>query len=219
MPEAAAALQVRNLVKRFKSPSGTVVAVNDVSFSLNRGEFLAVQGPSGSGKTTLLLMTGALLQPDNGSVELNGINPYQLDMSKRARFRAETVGFVFQQFHLIPYLSVLENVLAPTLAAPFDGARERAVQLLVRFHLEHRLAHRPDSLSTGEKQRVALARAALTSPLLLLADEPTGNLDEENGRVVLEFFEEFATGGGAVLLMTHDDRARQTAHRSLRMTP
>lgn len=210
-------LEARGLGKRFTTASGVVRAVEHVSFSLNRGEFLAVHGPSGCGKTTLLLITGALLKPDAGTVIVNGINPYLIASSRRAKFRAETLGFIFQQFHLVPYLDVLDNVLAPTLAAPFDGARERAIQLLVRFRLEHRLHHLPGALSTGERQRVALSRAALTSPPLLLADEPTGNLDNANARLVLDYFEQFAAAGGSVLLMTHDDRARLAAHRSFQL--
>jgi ABC-type lipoprotein export system ATPase subunit len=205
------------LTREFAGPSGPVRALDSVSLSLAEGEFVAVQGPSGCGKTTLLLTLGGLLRPTNGTVEVDGTNPYALPAEARARFRAAHVGFVFQQFHLVPYLSVRENVLAPALACPQAEAAVRAQDLLRRFGLEPRAAHVPAALSTGERQRTALARAFLNRPRLLLADEPTGNLDRDNAAIVLEHLAEYARQGGSVLLVTHDAQAAASAQRVLRM--
>jgi putative ABC transport system ATP-binding protein len=210
-------LNVSQLSKTFRGPDGQVSAVDGVSLSIEPGEFVAVRGSSGCGKTTLLLAAGGLLAPDAGEVLIEGQNPYRLSSEARARFRAEKIGFVFQQFHLVPYLTVLDNVLAPTLARPADGARARAEELLERFGMMHRRHHVPSALSTGERQRVALARALLNRPRLLLADEPTGNLDRENAEAVLQYLTDFAQDGGGVLLVTHDDTAGDYAQRSVYM--
>lgn len=183
-----------------------VHALRGASLRLAPGSFKVIQGPSGSGKTTLLLAAGGLLRPDEGSVSVSGTDLYSLSPEQRARFRASHIGFVFQQFHLIPYLNVLENVLAPTLAYAHNGAPERAKQLVDDLGLGHRTDHPPSELSTGERQRVALARALLNEPELLLADEPTGNLDAENAAAVLRHLRAFAERGGAVMVATHDER-------------
>ncbi len=211
-------LQVENLAKSYAGPKGTVSALGGVSLRINPGEFVAVQGPSGCGKTTLLLAAGALLQPTGGQVLIDGQNPYALSPELRARFRAANLGFVFQQFHLIPYLNVLDNILAASLGLRRDGALERARELLGHFGLQDRALHLATELSTGERQRTALARALLNRPKLLLADEPTGNLDEENGKVVLRYLADFAANGGAVLLVTHDPLAGRHAGRIVRMS-
>ena len=214
----SALLQIEGLSKSYPGPQGTINAVEDVSLTVGAGEFVAVQGPSGCGKTTLLLAAGALLRPTRGRVLVNGEDPYTLSSGQRARFRALTVGFVFQQFHLVPYLDVLDNTLAPTLALGADGgARARALELAARFGLTERLRHLPAALSTGERQRVALARALLNKPKLLLADEPTGNLDAENGQIVLCCLAEFARDGGAVLLVTHEPGTGDYASRIVKL--
>lgn len=210
-------LVLEKISKTYRTLQGEVRAVQEVSLEIKRGEFVAVRGPSGSGKTTLLLTAGGLLRPDKGSVRINGVEPFALSPEKRARFRAEHIGFVFQQFHLLPYLTVLENVLAAALPRPRADAVDRAKFLLEKLGLSARLEHLPSALSTGEKQRTALARALFHEPPLLLADEPTGNLDEANGRNVLESLAGYAQQGGAVLLVTHDPRAASLAHRSLVM--
>ena len=210
-------LEVSNLTRSFRGPEGTVRALDGVSFGVAQGEFVAVHGPSGCGKTTLLLVCGGLLQPGSGDVSVDGENPYQLPPESRSRFRAEKVGFVFQQFHLVPYLTVLDNVATPSLAMPQPDAPARARELIRRFNLEDRIRHTPAALSTGERQRTALARALLNRPKLLLADEPTGNLDVENAENVLQYFADFAREGGSVLLVTHDARAASYAHRALHM--
>ena len=210
-------LSVRNLSKSYPGADGVVQALADVSLEVGEGELVAVRGPSGSGKTTLLLAAGGLLAPDSGTVELDGRQPYMLDPDARAALRAAAVGFVFQQFHLVPYLSVLDNVLAPTLASDVPDAEDRARELIERVGLVDRADHLPDALSTGERQRVALARALLNRPKLLLADEPTGNLDQQNAATVLGHLADFANKGGAVLLVTHDIFASALPHRTLRL--
>ena len=209
-------LSITNLCKDFKGPDKVVHAVESASLEIGRGEFLSVQGPSGCGKTTLLLVAGGLLEPDGGKVLVDGQDPYALSGDRRARFRAQKIGFVFQQFHLIPYLTVLDNILAPSIAA---GTRplERAKELILHFNLDSRINHVPAELSTGERQRVALARSLLNQPVVLLADEPTGNLDRKNAQIVLEYLKEFARGGGAVLLVTHEPFAAEFAERTIGM--
>lgn len=183
----------------------TVTALRDINLELNRGELRFVYGPSGSGKSTLLLCAGGLLRPDEGVITLAGRNPYQLTSEARSQLRARHVGFVFQQFHLMPYLNVLDNVLTPTLAGvTTTDLRSRAEELIQRFGLGPRRRHPPAELSIGERQRVALARALLHQPLLLLADEPTGNLDEQNGKLVMDALREYAHAGGTVMVVTHD---------------
>jgi len=210
-------LELRDVQKHFRRPDGVVQAMEGVSLRIGAGEFVAVQGPSGSGKTTLLMAAGVLMQPDSGTVVIAGEEPYRLSAEQRAGFRAAHIGFVFQQFHLVRYLNVLDNVLTAALALPAADAKERASKLIERFGLASRVDHVPSELSTGERQRVALARALLNRPKLLLADEPTGNLDEENGRLVLDCLAGFAKEGGAVLLVTHDPKVAQVSHRALRM--
>ncbi len=212
-------LEIRDLSKTYASPAGRtagpVTALDRVSLSLQRGEFVAVQGPSGSGKTTLLLAAGGLMAPSGGTITFQGQDVYAMSSGARARWRAQCLGFVFQQFHLIPYLSIIDNVLAPALACPIPNARGRAAELLEQFGLSPRASHVPSELSTGEQQRTALARALLRRPQLLLCDEPTGNLDEQSAQVVSECLAEFQRQGGAVLLVTHDAGPAAMAQRSL----
>lgn len=208
-------LSVSDLSKAYHTSKGEVRAVDGVSLDVEAGEFVAVHGPSGCGKSTLLMMAGALLVPDSGTVKIGETDPYKLSPDRRARFRSRNIGFVFQEFHLIPYLNVLDNVLAPILSGPITDAGRKALELIDRLGLQERETHVPEELSTGEKQRVALARALLPSPKLLLADEPTGNLDAENASIVMGYFAEFASEGGAVLVVTHDQGLLTHADRSV----
>ncbi len=203
-------LQIEHITKRYRRRGReTVTALRNVSLSLNRGDLRFVYGPSGSGKSTLLLCAGGLLRPDQGVITLSDRNPYALTSEARSQLRARHVGFVFQQFHLMPYLSVIDNVLAPTLASvSTDDQRPRAEELIERFGLVPRRNHPPSELSIGERQRVALARALLHQPMLLLADEPTGNLDQDNGKRVMDALREYAAAGGAVMIVTHDRELR-----------
>jgi ABC-type lipoprotein export system ATPase subunit len=217
---AGVLLQLQSLNKTYSLDHRNVGALRDVSLEMDAGEFIALQGKSGCGKSTLLLAAGGLLRPDGGRVVLDDCDLYAQSPQQRAMLRAEKIGFVFQQFHLIPYLDVLDNVLAATLGMPSDvrhASRERALEMIDHLALTHRIRHRPGELSTGERQRTALARALLNHPKLLLADEPTGNLDAENSVIVLEHLARFAQDGGAVLLATHSDQAARYAHRQLQM--
>ena len=208
---------VNNLTKKFSTADGVVTAVNDISFTVEPGEFVGIHGPSGCGKSTLLLMLGSLLKPDSGTVEINGINPYQLDNRKRTDFRADHIGFVFQEFHLIPYLNILANIMLPAVAKSIPDADKRAGELAEKFNLTSRILHVPSMLSVGEQQRVAMARALFLSPQILLADEPTGNLDKENSGIILDYFKQFADDGGIVLMVTHDELALNTAKRKIEL--
>ena len=212
-------LEIQNVSKIYQTGNEQVVALEDASLSLDVGEFTAVAGPSGCGKTTLLLIAGGLLAPENGSVTIEGQDPYTLPTDERAAWRADKIGFVFQQFHLIPYLSVLDNILTAAIPTNLSDARDRAMHLIEQFGLEHRVNHLSGQLSTGEKQRPALARALLNQPKVLLADEPTGNLDRENAESVLTYLSEFSRGRqeGAVLLVTHDDHALSHAQRAVQI--
>ncbi len=210
-------LEASGLTKQFSGPDGTVTALGNVSFRAESGQFLAVRGPSGCGKTTLMMILGALLRPTAGEVRIDGEDPYRLSPEARSRFRAERIGFVFQEFYLVPYLSVMENIMAPSLARPHSRAEARARELIGRFQLDDRAAHVPAALSTGERQRVALARALFHEPKLLLADEPTGNLDTENAERVLSYLTAFAEDGGTVLMVTHHADAAEYAQTVLEM--
>lgn len=180
-----ALLEVTNLTKEYPTPRGPLLILSDISLSLSRGEAVSIMGPSGSGKSTLLYILGALELPTSGCVTLEGQNPFQLAEKELAAFRNQKIGFVFQDHCLLPQCSVLENVLTPTLVAESgDNYTERARELLEQVGLAERLDHRPAELSGGERQRVALARALIRQPLLLLCDEPTGNLDRDSAAVV-----------------------------------
>lgn len=210
-------LKVESAGKVYRTRRGDVVALRDVDLALEPGEFVAVRGASGAGKSTVLFIAGGLLHPDSGSVTVEGQDVYALSAEERARFRAANVGFVFQQFHLVPYLSVRDNVLAASIGMRAADAGERADALLAEFGLSPRSHHKPGALSVGERQRTALARALLNRPRLLLADEPTGNLDRTNAEGVLGHLSSFARSGGAVLLVTHDDAVASAAQRALHL--
>jgi lipoprotein-releasing system ATP-binding protein len=179
-------LVVENLVKEFPTRADPIVVLRGVSLTMAAGENLAILGPSGSGKSTLLHVIGTLDQPTSGSISLDGQNPFALNEPELAGFRNRHIGFIFQEHHLLPQLTVLENVLVPALAEgrPQSPVVERARELLSRVGLSERFDHRPAELSGGEKQRVAVARALLLKPALLLADEPTGSLDRTNALAV-----------------------------------
>ncbi len=210
-------LRLSEVSKHYQKNGATIKALDDASLCVEPGEFVVVRGPSGSGKTTLLLLAGALLPPGSGEVLFDSTDIYTLSHDQRANLRATSIGFVFQQFNLIPYLSVLDNVLAPSLAMPGADVAERAASLLERFNLSERASHYPAELSTGERQRVGLARALVGRPRLLLADEPTGNLDDENAKVVLNSLADFAGKGGAVLMVTHSRDAATFGHRAINL--
>jgi putative ABC transport system ATP-binding protein len=206
-------LQINHISKTYWKDKQAISALAHLDVQLSRGEFTAIQGASGSGKTTALLIAGGLLHPDEGEVLLHGQNFYRMSTAKRAEWRARHVGFVFQQYHLFPYLTVLENILVPQVTQKQKRKHDRAMALLYNFGLAPRQSHFPAELSAGEKQRTALARALLLEPSLILADEITGNLDRENARVVVQYLRDFATTGGSVLLVTHDEEIAKKADR------
>ncbi|HCO93249.1 MAG TPA: ABC transporter ATP-binding protein [Phycisphaerales bacterium] len=211
-------VEFKNITKIYDGPEGKVTALDKVSLSVQPGEFLAVCGPSGCGKTTLLLTAGGLLRPSKGQLNLDGSDPYGVSPEMRSKIRARMIGFVFQQFHLIPYLTVRQNILAPSLALPTKKAGQRAQELISSFGLDDRAGHVPAQISTGQKQRTALARALLNKPKIILADEPTGNLDEGNANTVLSYLSQYVAEGGCVLLVTHDVRTAAHATRTLEMS-
>ena len=210
-------LELNEISKTFVKAGSNIVAVDRATLRVDDGEFMAVQGASGSGKTTLLLMAGALSSPDSGSVLINGVDLYLFSPEKQSAFRSKSIGFVFQQFFLVPYLSVLDNIQAAALGLPGQAGAGRAMELVEKFGLADRAHHLPGELSMGEKQRTALARALFNDPPLILADEPTGNLDEANGKVVLQYLADFAKAGGSVMLVTHDPRAADYATKTVTM--
>ena len=208
-------IQLEAVSKAYPRPGGDVRALDELSLNVEAGQFVAVRGPSGCGKTSLLMVVAGMSRPTSGRVTVAGHDMGAMNMAQRARFRAETIGFVFQLFHLLPYLDVQENVLVAATGSHREAKRRRAAELLEQFGLGHRLKHRPGELSAGERQRVALARALLNSPPILLADEPTGNLDPENAASVLDLLADFHRAGGTVLLVTHDELSTSYAQRTV----
>ncbi len=198
-------LEAIEVTKQVSSPEGTLTILNDVSFSIRAGETVAVVGPSGAGKSTLLALAAGLDLPTRGHVRLNGANLSELDEDGRALVRADSVGFVFQSFHLVPSLNALENVMLPLELAGSDDARTAARAIIDKVGLADRWSHYPAQLSGGEKQRVAIARAFATEPAVLFADEPTGNLDSRTGANIMELmFELNRNSSTTLILVTHD---------------
>lgn len=201
-------LEVHEITKQFPTPGEPLCILQGINFTLSQGESLAVVGPSGSGKSTLLAILGTLESPTSGHLQLAGHDPFQLSESKLAEFRRDHIGFVFQDHHLLPQCTVLENVLIPFLADGKAGNKEQtqARELLDRVGLADRLTHRPAELSGGERQRVAIARALVRKPTLLLADEPTGNLDRTTAEKISELLIDLPTQHNAILVVvTHSE--------------
>jgi ABC-type lipoprotein export system ATPase subunit len=210
-------LEFKNIFKSYKKTDNQIEVLNGVNLEVHPGEFIAVQGASGCGKTTLLLIAGGLLHPNEGQVYFDRENLYLKGSEERAIFRAENFGFVFQQYHLVPYLTTIENILLPGLAMRSDNDDQKAINLIDEFGLSHRKSHMPGELSAGEKQRTSLARALLHSPKVLFADEITGNLDEENSTIAINVLKNFAKEGGTVLFVTHDMERAKSAHRIVKI--
>ena len=199
-------LEAQGLSKQVSSPEGSLTILSDVSFSIAAGDSVAVVGPSGAGKSTLLALLAGLDLPTRGHVVLNGNNLSELDEDGRASVRAESVGFVFQSFHLVPSLNALENVMLPLELAGHRNARDASRELIEKVGLGERWSHYPSQLSGGEKQRVAIARAFATEPAVLFADEPTGNLDTRTGANIMELmFELNRSSATTLVLVTHDN--------------
>ncbi|HLG65316.1 MAG TPA: ABC transporter ATP-binding protein [Ktedonosporobacter sp.] len=220
-PQDQVLLHVTHVEKSYAIPDGTLTILRDINVQVQRGEFVAITGPSGSGKTTLLALLGGLDVPDAGEIWLDGIAVHQLRGAAAADFRRQKVGFVFQLFYLLPTMTALENVMAPLLPyrrqLDFD-LKQRAQELLERVGLGGRLSHPPARLSGGEQQRVAIARALINQPTLLLADEPTGNLDPSNGAQVMELLRELQrTGKQTLIMVTHDPALAALADRCIQI--
>lgn len=212
------AINVTNLSKRVQLPASELCILNDVSFSLEQGQTLAIVGASGSGKSTLLALMAGLDTASEGSVQILGIDLNTLDEDGRAKLRGEKVGFVFQSFQLLPALSALENVMLPLELRGDDNPETAAREILQRVGLGERLNHYPRQLSGGEQQRVAIARAFVVQPAVLFADEPTGNLDTETGRAVIDLlFELNQNSGTTLVLVTHDERLAARCSHILRL--
>ena len=201
-----ALLELRNVSKIYHLGGEEIRALDDVSLDLEQGEFISIIGPSGSGTSTLMHILGCLDSPSKGSVRLNGVDISQTSASGLAKVRNRTIGFVFQFFNLLPKLSVVQNVELPMIYAGIGGRerRERALRALELVELGHRLKSRPNQLSGGQQQRVAIARALVNDPKIILADEPTGNLDTHTGEVILALFRSLAGQGRTVILVTHN---------------
>jgi len=199
-------LEVTNLTKEYPMPGHPLQVLSGIDFALNNGEAASIIGPSGSGKSTFLYILGALEPPSSGSVRLGGKNPYEMNEKDLAAFRNRKIGFVFQDHHLLPQCSVLENVLIPTLVAPRDDSiQRRAMDILEQVGLRERIHHRPQELSGGEKQRIALARALIVKQELVLCDEPTGNLDSESAETVVSLlFELHKLQKNILIVVTHN---------------
>lgn len=198
-------LAAHQISKKVSSPEGSLTILSDVSFSIDPGDSVAVVGPSGAGKSTLLALLAGLDLPTTGHVRLNGVNLSDLDEDGRAQVRAESVGFVFQSFHLVPSLNALENVMLPLELAGIADARNAARSIIEQVGLADRWSHYPAQLSGGEKQRVAIARAFATEPAVLFADEPTGNLDTRTGSTIMNLmFELNRSSSTTLVLVTHD---------------
>ncbi len=212
-------IELSGIRKSYRRGGDEIRALDGIDLAIRRGEFIAIMGPSGSGKSTLLNVLGALDRPDRGCYRLDQDDVGALDDDAASDLRNRRIGFVFQSFHLLPRLSVLENVLLPQrYAAALDPqAPARAQQLLERMGLSHRLHHRPGELSGGQLQRAAIARALLNQPALLLADEPTGNLDSKSARDVLTLFGELNAAGQTLVLVTHDPDIAAIAQRTIHL--
>jgi len=212
-------IQVQNVAKLYGEGDGAVTAVGDMSFDIDSGEFIAVMGQSGSGKSTLLSILGALNTPSSGRLLVDTVDVYAMDHDARADFRRESIGFIFQNFNLIPYLTLAENVMLPMapLRARKKKKRDMAEEALRRVGLSGKDGRLPSQISGGEQERVAIARAIVNKPPIILADEPTGNLDSKTGREIMELLQELNRDGATVVMVTHTAEYAQYAQRTLQV--
>lgn len=214
-------LKVQSVYKKFFVGNETIEVLSNINFEVKEGEFVAIIGPSGSGKSTLLGISAGLDKPDSGDVILNGMNISQMDEDSLAKFRSENVGFVFQNFQLIPTLTALENVAIPMMInykIPEKEIYNKAYEMLKQVSMDHRANHFPQQLSGGEEQRVALARAFVNNPKILFADEPTANLDTKNGAIIMDLLNNLNKKKKSTLVVvTHDPKVAKMANRVLEM--
>ncbi len=218
LPPAPPVITFDDVSKTYGEGNAKTHAVRGISFAIPAGSITAVIGPSGSGKSTVLNLIGLLDRPSSGQYKLDGAPTEDLQSDDdRARLRREKLGFIFQQFNLLPRQSALDNVAMPAIYSRLPNRRERARYLLKTVGLAHRLHHRPNQLSGGEQQRVAIARSLINSPKVLLADEPTGNLDSDNGALVLKLLQDLNRDGQTIVIVTHDHGVAALAHQVLEM--
>ena len=212
-------LRLETVCKEYNHRGRTITALDNATIEIQAGDYVCIVGPSGSGKSTLLLVLGGMLSPSKGQVFLDGQSLYDLSPDKRANVRREKIGFVFQTFNLAPYLTVLENVQVPLFLSGVSehDQEKRATTLLERVGLADRLDHKPSELSVGQQQRVALARAVANNPAIILADEPTGNLDPDTSQQIRDFLDDFNREGRTIVMVTHDPNIAQSAQKTLRL--
>lgn len=212
-------IKINELARRYQMGSETVHALRGVSLSIERGEYVAIMGPSGSGKSTLMNLIGCLDTPSSGSYELNGVDVSEMDDNELAEIRNREIGFVFQTFNLLARSTALHNVELPLIYAgvTFDERREQAELALEHVSLKDRMLHKPNELSGGQRQRVAIARALVTNPSIILADEPTGNLDSKTGEEILQLFDELSANGNTIIVVTHEEEVAQRSRRMIRI--
>ncbi len=212
-------IALASVSKRFQHRGKTVDALANVTLEIEKGDFVAIIGPSGSGKSTFLHLVGGMLSPTEGKVRIENDSLYDLTSDERSALRKKKIGFVFQTFNLVPYLTALENVQVPLVLAglPEEEQKQRGEALLDRVGLSDRFDHKPRELSVGQQQRVALARMLANNPVLILADEPTGNLDPETAESIMDFLAQLNAEGRTVVMVTHDMRLADRAKRSLRL--
>ncbi|WP_420322059.1 ABC transporter ATP-binding protein [Flagellimonas sp.] len=206
-------INITNINKKYASGKNEVVALDNINLNIDTSEFVLIKGESGSGKSTLLFILGGMLKPSSGEVNINGKSLFELSEKERTNYRANEIGFVFQSYHLLPYLNVLDNILLSNKLNGTQIPKDEVVSITEELGIKERLNHKPSELSSGEKQRTALARAMITEPSIILADEPTGNLDEKNAREVMNFLQAFQRAGGTVIMVTHGNLADEYASR------
>ena len=210
-------IKLEGVNKKFFSKDGMVNALNNIDIEIAKGEFVIIRGPSGCGKSTLLMAMAGMGAPGTGSVWVDGNDIYDLGIVKRNKIRARYFGFVFQMFHLVPYLSVIDNVMLAGPAAANKTDKAKAADILKKLSMSERIYHTPSQLSSGEKQRTAMARALFNNPPILIADEPTGNLDTENAAIVHNHISEYHQQGRTVVLVTHDSDINLKADKEICM--
>lgn len=212
-------IELQNVSRNFTVGDQQVAALRDINLKLGDGEYLSIMGPSGSGKSTMLNMLGLLDRPSSGTYLLEGGNVSDLSDAQQAQVRSQKIGFVFQSFHLVPRLTAAQNIELPMMLAgiPVEERKQRVAQLVASYGLSERADHRPDQLSGGQRQRVAIARATVMNPSILLADEPTGNLDRTTGWEVLKLLEQLTERGITLVIVTHDAEIGARAQRQIHM--
>lgn len=212
-------IRMQDVSRIYRMGENEIRALDNISFSVEQGEFLSIMGPSGSGKSTCMNMIGCLDRPTSGIVEINGKETAKMTEKELSALRNKTIGFVFQQYYLLPGLNILENVMLPLRYQKIEKQKriQKAKEALEKVGLKERFKHRPNELSGGQKQRVAIARAIVTEPNIILADEPTGALDSHTGKTIMNLFREINTAGTTVIIVTHDPRIGENTKRCVRI--